>query len=345
MEPHKGSNRQGRTDGVVGRPEPPSGRAHALGSKRRTGARAVSGQQIIDAELNGQIESFCCYLRAECGLAENTEAAYRRDLQRFGCWHAAVGKPLAALRLTDLSDYYAFLASERLAPASVARHIASLRMFFRFLVLEGELAESVAEQLSSPSLWRRLPGVLSEGQVQRLLEAPCERDRYWQRDRAVLETLYATGCRVSEVAGLTLNDLHIERSFCRCLGKGNKERLVPLGRRAIRALRTYLDEQRSELCRRDPSAPWLFLSRLGRPISRVMIWQIVKKYAARAGIRCNVSPHTLRHSFATHMVAAGADLRMVQEMLGHANIATTQLYTHVDAKRLHEAYRRYHPRA
>jgi len=147
------------------------------------------------------------------------------------------------------------------------------------------------------------------------------------------------------VAALKLNDLHLDNGFCRCVGKGNKERLVPLGRRAVRALRAYIAEQRSQLCRREPNTPWLFLNRLGRRLSRVMIWHIVKKYAARAGIRSNVSPHTLRHSFATHMVAAGADLRMVQEMLGHANIATTQIYTHVDAKRLHQVHRRYHPRA
>jgi len=345
MERRRGNDGVDRGGGN-GRPEPAARQAHARNSAAPT-ARNDHGlaQQVIDPELNAQIESFCYYLRAECGLAANTEAAYRRDLHRFGRWHAALGKPLAAIRLSDLADYYGFLASERLAPASVARHIASLRMFFRYLVLEGELAESIAEQLSSPSLWRRVPGVLSERQVERLLAAPRERDRYWQRDRALLETLYATGCRVSEVAGMSVNNVHLEHGFCRCLGKGNKERLVPLGRRAVQALRLYMAEQRSELCRRDPSSPWLFLSRLGRPMSRVMIWHIVKKYAARAGIRCNVSPHTLRHSFATHMVSAGADLRMVQEMLGHANIATTQIYTHVDAKRLHEVHRRYHPRA
>ena len=293
-----------------------------------------------------EITSFCHYLRAECGLAENTALAYRRDLARFTRWLDGLGvSGLEGLTLQQLGGYVGFLHGEKLAPASAARHVISLRMFFRFLVLEGRISESAAELLNSPSLWQRVPQVLSEPQVERLLTAPAGEDRYRARDRALLETLYATGCRVSEVAGLRLTDLALDAGFCQCTGKGDKQRLVPLGGKARQAIGEYLACPRAELAGAHAGATWVFLNRLGGRLSRVMIWHLVKKYARRAGLPARVSPHTLRHSFATHLLAGGADLRLVQEMLGHSHIATTQLYTHVDRTRLRAIHQKFHPRA
>lgn len=292
------------------------------------------------------VAAFCHYLRAECGLAENTAAAYRRDLTRFARWlNEARCSNIEQLNLRQLAGYISFLSRERLAAASVARHVVSLKMFFRFLVLEGRLSDSAAELLSSPSLWQRVPTVLSEQQAEKLLAAPGPGDPFASRDRALLETLYATGCRVSEVAGLMLNDLRLDYGFCQCTGKGDKQRIVPLGRKAIGALEVYLSGQRGELTKGNAAVPWVFLNRLGTGLSRVMIWMLVKKYARRTGLPPRVSPHTLRHSFATHMLSGGADLRLVQEMLGHSNIATTQLYTHVDRARLRAIHQKFHPRA
>jgi integrase/recombinase XerD len=198
--------------------------------------------------------------------------------------------------------------------------------------------------LASPALWLRVPQVLSPEQVTKLLDAPQPADRYQLRDRAILETLYAAGCRASEVVGLTMADLHLEAGFCKCEGKGGKQRIVPLGRPAVNALRSYLDGLRPRLVATAPDANRVFVSRGGKPLSREMLWVVVKKYVRRAGLHAKVSPHTLRHSFATHLLAGGADLRTVQELLGHASIQTTQRYTHVDRDRLREIHRRFHPR-
>jgi integrase/recombinase XerD len=291
------------------------------------------------------IEAFCNYLRAECGLADNTAISYRRDLQRFAGWLCESRAKIGDLTLSRLSSYITFLNKEKLAPASIARHIVSLKMFFRFLVLEARVPESAAELLSTPSLWQRVPTVLSTEQIDKLLSAPQPPDTFAARDRALLETLYATGCRVSEVAALQVNDLKLDFGFCQCTGKGDKQRIVPLGSKAREALHNYITVQRMQLARKNPSVPWVFLNRLGAKLTRVMIWMLVKKYAMRAGLPSRASPHTLRHSFATHMLTGGADLRLVQEMLGHSNISTTQLYTHVDRSRLRAIHRQFHPRA
>jgi integrase/recombinase XerD len=186
--------------------------------------------------------------------------------------------------------------------------------------------------------------VLSPESVNKLLDAPQSLDRYYPRDRAILETLYATGCRVSEVANLKMEDLYLDSAFCKCFGKGNKQRIVPLGRPALNALRAYLENLRPRLVRTAPDAPWVFVSRGGKGLTREMLWILVRKYAKRAGLTGKVSPHTLRHSFATHLLAGGADLRTVQELLGHANIRTTQQYTHIDRDRLRAIHRQFHPR-
>lgn len=288
-------------------------------------------------------DAFVHYLAAECHLSANSVAAYRRDLRRFFEW--LDGRDPARLTVQDMSDYVGWLHAKELAPATLARHIVSLRVFFRYLQLEGAVQENYAELLGSRKLWERIPSVLTPEQVSALLAAPRPTDACHLRDRALLETLYATGCRVSEVAGLKLADLHLAEAHLRCTGKGDKERIVPLGVPAVEAIEWYLNDERPALAARHaPESPWVFLSYRGRPLRRERVWELLKKYALRCGISPEVSPHTLRHSFATHMLAGGADLRQVQEMLGHASIATTQLYTHVDFSRLKALHRRCHPR-
>lgn len=297
-------------------------------------------------ELETDAAAFRGFLRAERGLAENTLLAYGRDLEHFAAWFAETKrKDHLALTLTDFGSFVSWLREQELAPPSVARHIVALKVFYRFLKLEGRVTEAAVELLESPGLWERIPHVLSAKQVEKLLAAPEAKDRWYLRDRALLETLYAAGARASETAGLKLTDLFLEQGFLRCHGKGNKQRIVPLGKPAVAAVEAYLREQRSTLAGARPETPWLFLSKGGKPLGRVMIWSLVRKYATRAGLAGKVSPHTLRHSFATHLLEGGADLRVVQELLGHANIGTTQLYTHVDRKRLHAIHAKFHPRA
>jgi integrase/recombinase XerD len=290
--------------------------------------------------------AFVDYLRSECHLAENSVLAYQRDIRRFQEWLRSVQKGIPELDIRQLSDFVAWLHDQQLAPASIARHIVGLRMFFRYLQLEGILQENLAELLGSQKLWQRVPEVLSPQMVQRFLESPRSADSFWRRDRALLELLYATGCRASELSNLRLRDVHLAEGFCLCYGKGNKQRLVPLGRIAKQAIQYYLENERSKLAAAAPASPeWLLLSRRGRRLRREAIWELVKKYAARAGMPPSISPHTLRHSFATHLLAGGADLRQVQEMLGHASIQTTQIYTHVDQSRLKKVHNKFHPRA
>ncbi|MBC8873565.1 MAG: site-specific tyrosine recombinase XerD [Planctomycetes bacterium] len=290
--------------------------------------------------------AFVDYLRSECHLADNTVVAYQRDVRRFQQWLSSAGKQILGLNIRDLSDFVAWLHAEELAPASIARHIVTLRMFFRYLQLEGILRDNLAELLGSQKLWERVPVVLSPQMVARFLEAPRPYDAFWRRDRAMLELLYATGCRASELSNLRMQDIHLADGFCMCQGKGGKQRLVPLGRAAREAVLEYIENERSNLAAHAPSPPeWLLLSRRGRRLRREAIWELVKRYAARVGAPPSISPHTLRHSFATHVLAGGADLRQVQEMLGHASIQTTQVYTHVDQSRLKKVHRQFHPRA
>ncbi|MCS6976074.1 MAG: site-specific tyrosine recombinase XerD [Gemmatales bacterium] len=302
-------------------------------------------QRTENQELRQDIAAFRNYLRSERGLSVNTVLAYGRDLEHYAAWAEQVGLgDYLQPSLVDLSGFVTHVREAGLAPPSVARCLIAVKMFYRFLKLEGRVRQSAVDLLSSPRLWERVPQVLSPEVVDRLLLAPTSEDRYYHRDRALLETLYATGTRASEVVSLKLADLHLDLGFCKCQGKGSKQRVVPLGSKAQEALRQYLSEVRPQLCVRDPSVPWVFLSRGGRPLTRVELWRIVKKYVRRAGITGKVSPHTLRHSFATHLLEGGADLRTVQEILGHANIRTTQHYTHVDRKRLRAIHRRFHPR-
>ena len=290
-------------------------------------------------------ESFANYMRTECHLSENTVAAYQRDLTRFCSW--LDGRTLRSLTIQQLSEFVTFLRDTPLAPPSVARHLVALKMFFRYLQLEGQLTDNLAELLGSPKLWERIPQVLSPGKIDQFLAAPCKHsDPLWRRDRAILELLYATGCRASELSTMRLEDLHLEEGYCLCHGKGNKQRLAPVGEVAIAAVQDYLDQERPTLAKHQSSPPpWVILSKSGRQLRRESLWELVKKYALRAHLPTSISPHTMRHSFATHLLAGGADLRLVQEMLGHASIATTQLYTHVDQSRLKKVHNKFHPRA
>lgn len=296
-------------------------------------------------EVCEDLTAFRNYLRAERGMADNTLLAYGRDLDRFAHWIADGGmKDFRHPTLRELGHLIEFMREEQLAPSSIARHLVALKMFYRFLKLEDQAESGTVELLSSPALWERIPQVLSPDAVDKLLRSPQPADRFFLRDRAILETLYATGCRASEVVNLKLADLYLDSLFCRCTGKGNKQRIVPLGRSAIQCLKSYLGESRSELTN-DPTVGWVFVSRGGRRLTREMLWVLVKKYVRRESLNSKVSPHTLRHSFATHLLSGGADLRTVQELLGHSSIGTTQIYTHVDRDRLKSIHRKFHPRA
>jgi integrase/recombinase XerD len=294
----------------------------------------------MPAGLQSDVAAFRHYLAAERRLSDNTVQAYGRDLGRFAEWVSLAR--LADYRkptLRDLGRYVGFLHESNLAAPSIARHVVALRTFYRFLRLEERADPTAVDLLASPKLWERIPAVLPPDGVDKLLAGPRPGDRFYLRDRALLETLYATGCRASEVVTLKRSDVYLDAAFCRCTGKGGKQRVVPLGRKAVEALRAYLGDGAT------PKDPVLvFTSRSGKPLTRIVLWKLVKKYCRRVGLPDAVSPHTLRHSFATHVLAGGADLRTVQELLGHASIATTQHYTHVDAARLKAMHKKFHPR-
>jgi len=297
---------------------------------------------IVKTTEQEWFESFVEYLSGECHLAENTVMAYRRDMKHFWEWRES--RTVSHLTISDLADYIDWLKKRNFAPATLARHIVTLRLFYRYLQLEGVLLKNPAELLGSQKLWDHIPSVLSPKQVDRLLSAPKPGDPYHRRDRALLEFLYATGCRASEIALLTMHDIHLDEKFCLCTGKGNKQRIVHLGTRAVEAFQSWVELERDNLILKYGESNYAFLSYRGKIFRRERIWDLVKKYSERAGITSVISPHTLRHSFATHMLAAGVDLRQVQEMLGHASIATTQIYTHLDMTRLKQVHEKYHPR-
>jgi len=296
------------------------------------------------AELAEDIRAFKHYLQAERGMAANTVLAYGRDLEHFSLWANDGGlKNHLNPKLTELGNFVGKMREDGLGPSSAARHLVALKMFYRFLRLEERGDPAAVELLSSPALWERVPSVLSPEAVEKLLAGPLASDRFFLRDRALLETLYATGARASELVGLTTADLSLDARYCKCFGKGSKQRIVPLGTAAISSLTKYMADQRGQLVG-DRDSGFVFVSRGGKKLTREMIWVLVRKYAQRAGLRGKVSPHTLRHSFATHLLAGGADLRAVQEMLGHASIRTTQVYTHVDHTRLKAVHAKFHPR-
>ncbi len=298
--------------------------------------------------MENLINAFLSYERIEKGLAENTIMAYGRDLAKFLAFLSKQKRALADIRRDDIVDFLASLYRQKLDSRSVARHLVTVRNFFRFAVAEGAVPADPTLTLESPKIRRSLPGYLRLEEVDRLLEQPDLRTPFGVRDKAMLEVLYSTGLRVSELVGLRVGDLEMKMGCLRCIGKGNKERLVPVGRKAIEAVQNYLNEARPLLLRKrrpGPTAPYLFINRLGGKLSRVGVWKILSDYGRRAGLRGRLTPHKLRHSFATHLLEGGADLRSVQLMLGHADISTTQIYTHVVEERLKHIYKAHHPRA
>jgi integrase/recombinase XerD len=290
------------------------------------------------------LEPFHDFLLLEQGLSPRTHEAYGRDLSRFATY--AIGRGASAppdVTSKLLREYLYHLKDLGLAPASIRRNVSAIRTYFKFLLGEGHLARDPSERLESPRRWRTLPEVLSVAEVGQLLASPVLEDPLVFRDRAMLELAYGAGLRVSEWISIGVRDVMFDESLVRVFGKGSKERLVPIGRKAIGALATYVRELRPRLEHGDGKGV-LFLNARGEPLTRMGAWKILRKYVERAGIEKHVSPHTLRHSFATHLLEGGADLRAVQEMLGHADISTTQIYTHVDREYLRSVHRQYHPR-
>jgi integrase/recombinase XerD len=293
----------------------------------------------LDPEAQRALDEFLDHLALERGLAVNTLAAYRRDLEAHLGFVAEIG--VTPPRETDESHLLRYLGRLRkagAAPKTVLRKLSAIRSFYRYLVREGVIAADPTAHIESHRLEARLPGVLSLEEVEAMLSKPDTSTARGLRDRALLELLYATGLRVSELTQLEVGDVNLKLGFVRCIGKGSRERIVPVGRRAIEAIERYLASRKS-------GSTALFPGRSGGKLTRVACWKIIKHYAAMAGVAARVSPHTLRHSFATHLLERGADLRAIQEMLGHADISTTEIYTHVSADHLREVYQSTHPRA
>jgi integrase/recombinase XerD len=295
------------------------------------------------ASGSGWRERWLEYLAAERGASPHTLAAYGSDLARLS-ESLGESRPLERATSADLAQALRHMRVAGRSPRTVARWIATVRGFFAFLVSEGVLQRDPAARIDAPRAWRVLPRVLDAAQVGALLAAPARDTIRGRRDAAMIETLYATGLRVSELVGLRLGDLHLDAGFVRCIGKGNKERVVPLGREAESAIARYLENGRSSLLGARNSEH-LFVTRRGGPLTRQGFWKLLRGYARQADIRVPLSPHVVRHAFATHLLENGADLRSVQLMLGHADISTTQIYTHVNRERLRRMYESHHPRA
>jgi integrase/recombinase XerD len=286
--------------------------------------------------MDPSIQDFLSYLASERGLAAHTLESYGRDLKQFS---QVIQKSPETIQEQDISLFLAHLKAKKAASSSLCRALVALKVFFRFLKKEGMIPADVTYYLDSPKVWQLIPEVMSCEEVERLLSAPQETEPRGVRDRALLQLLYASGLRVSELCGLNLYDL--DEAFVRVRGKGGKERLVPVAQSALQAVDNYLVQVRKTQDEKDVA---LFVSSRGKRISRIEVWKCVKRYAEQAKIKKEISPHTLRHSFATHLLENGADLRIIQEMLGHASIATTDRYTHISQKYLNQAFEAFHPR-
>jgi integrase/recombinase XerD len=296
-------------------------------------------------EISAAISSFLTHVKVEKGLSPNTVTAYRLDLAKFNLFAQKREVSLAGVTRDDLVDFLAALYRQNLESKSVARNLVTLRNFFRFAQTNELITDDPSINLESPKIRRSLPGYLRLEDVERLLQQPDAKTALGLRDRAMLEVLYSTGLRVSELTSLRVGDLDTKVGCVRCIGKGDKERLVPVGKKALASVERYLKDGRAELLGKAPVVSTLFLNRRGRGLSRVGVWKILSAYGRRAGLRVALTPHMLRHSFATHLLERGADLRSVQLMLGHADISTTQIYTHVVEERLKQIYKAHHPRA
>ena len=290
------------------------------------------------------LEEFINYLSVERGLSKNTIASYRMDLVSFLNYLESKGfSGIEKIKRDDITHYLLNLKDKGLSGNSVSRALVSIKMFYKFLAQEHLIKDNIAGVLESPKLIRSLPNVLNISEVEKLLAAPDMRDWIGIRDKAALELLYATGMRVSEMVDLPTNTLNLDVGFIKCRGKGDKERVVPIGSKARDAITRYLEKTRPILLK-NKNDNHLFLTRLGKRVSRQSFWKMIKKYAKKARIKKEITPHTLRHSFATHLLERGADLRVVQEMLGHSDIATTQIYTHINKDRLKLIHKQFHPR-
>ena len=293
-------------------------------------------------QTNLLVDQFINHLRVERGLADNTIQSYSRDLIRFLRFLEERKRSPLQVTQDDIIAYMGRL-KKGLSARSCARNLSAVKTFFRFLVSDGKIQSSPARLLGAPKLPQRLPGVLSRDEVDLLLSHPDVSHHLGQRDKAMLELLYATGLRVSELVGLKMSNINLEAGYVRMVGKGSKERMVPMGTKALEILRAYLSQGRVRLLKYRNSS-YLFLNSRGEPISRQGFWKVIKKHGRMAGIKKEINPHKLRHSFASHLLEGGADLRSVQVMLGHADISTTQIYTHITRERLKEIHEKYHPR-
>ncbi|MFA5088463.1 MAG: site-specific tyrosine recombinase XerD [Candidatus Omnitrophota bacterium] len=291
------------------------------------------------------VEDFINYLSVERGLANNTLLAYRQDLQRYLAFLSGQGVLKADQTRREQVTNYLYAQKQRgLSASSICRSLAAIKMFHRFLVRERLAREDPTSLVETPKLWKRVPDVLTSAEIEAMIKV--SQGRKWQeiRDNAILELFYASGMRVSELVNLRVEDVNLDVGYVRCLGKGRKERIIPIGKKAQETIQHYCETVRGKLAQ-EYFPPFLILSRLGKKMSRQSIWKIVKCCAQKARIKKVIKPHTLRHTFATHLLERGADLRSVQEMLGHSDISTTQIYTHVDRERLKSIHKQFHPRA
>jgi integrase/recombinase XerD len=291
--------------------------------------------------VKGKIEDFIEFIKVERGYSENTAKSYKKDLDQFLSFTKI--KTLKQIDRNLIKSFLEHLYHEGFSVSSTERKLACLKSFFHYLVREGEMGTDPTSDIKLPKKAKRLPKALSIAETIRLISAPQEKNHISLRDAALLELLYATGMRASEAVGLNISDINLSVSFVRCFGKGSRERIVPVNQLTLQAIRKYLEEGRPKFPKKDKDA--LLVDKNGKRLTRQGLWLIIKKYVKRAGIKGKTSPHTLRHSFATHLLEKGADLRSVQEMLGHADISTTQIYTSVSRERLKRIYNKAHPRA
>ena len=307
----------------------------------------ASGAQLVDplwvTEIEDRIVGFLDYLRVEKRLAANTVEAYARDLDKFSRFLEKKGWSLEGTGPAGIREFLSWLDGQKLESRTIARQIVTLRHFYRYLRRENIVASNPTENLESPRTWKVLPKYLSQEEIVTLLQQPPADTPLGIRDRAILELLYGTGLRVSELTSLRVADVHPEAGYVRALGKGNKQRIVPVGKLAIAAVEQYLAGPRNQLLGSRASG-YLIVSRRGGKLTRQAVWLLLSRYGRTAGLPKRITPHLLRHSFATHLLARGADLRSLQMMLGHSDISTTQIYTHVVTERLKEVHHRYHPR-
>lgn len=294
--------------------------------------------------MHDLIENFIYFLDVERGVSSNTIACYRHDLEKFAGYLEKIKKDVDSVKREDISEFMMWLKDNGLSASSIGRNLAALKTFWKFLVSEQLAKENIAAVVETPKIWKNIPDPLNRQEVESLLDAPPQKGAEGIRDRAMLELMYATGMRVSEVSQLKTVGVNLEAGFVKCHGKGGKERIIPMGKVAEKAVKKYVEGPRRKQASKTPDNH-LFLSRLGRGLSRQSIWKMIKKYASLAGIKKHITPHTLRHSFATHLLEGGAELIGVQEMLGHADISTTQIYTHVNKDKLKKVHDKFHPRA